>query len=83
MNVDSVKGNRAEFAGKAQSKLEKKYSNESSSKPASNPVIADKLELSDEARTYLAIQNRIRSGFYDKPDVLNEVAIKLSEELNS
>ena len=39
---------------------------------------SDTLELSVEARKSINIQNRIDSGFYDKQEVIEKVAKKLS-----
>lgn len=70
--------------GKSQSaslnKSEKKNYKESESKSADSVFTpkADILELSDEARKTVNIQNRIQNGFYDKSEVLEKVAKKLS-----
>ena len=42
---------------------------------------ADKLELSEKAKNYGAIYDKIKNGEYDKPEVINAVARKLSKYL--
>lgn len=42
---------------------------------------SDRLELSDEAKNLHPIEARIESGYYDKPEVLRAIALKLSLEL--
>lgn len=42
---------------------------------------ADKLELSDKAKNYGPIYDKIKNGEYDKPEIINAVARKLSKYL--
>ncbi len=42
---------------------------------------SDKLELSERARSYQQIYEKIKNGDYDKPEILNAVAKKLSSVL--
>lgn len=41
----------------------------------------DKLELSDKAKNYGQIYDKIKNGEYDKPEIINAVARKLSKYL--
>ncbi len=53
----------------------------------SSSEITDKVEISEEAKLSSMLDNaeirdKIKSGFYDNPDVLYQVAKKLYEDLN-
>ncbi len=41
----------------------------------------DKLELSEKAKNYGQIYDKINNGEYDKPEIINAVARKLSKYL--
>lgn len=41
--------------------------------------VNDKLEISNEGKRMQMIQSRINSGYYDKPEVMRELALKLSK----
>lgn len=41
--------------------------------------VNDKLEISNEGKRMQLIQSRINSGYYDKPEVMRELALKLSK----
>lgn len=41
--------------------------------------VNDKLEISNEGKRMQMIQTRINSGFYDKPEIMRELALKLSK----
>jgi hypothetical protein len=40
---------------------------------------SDRLELSEKAKSYQQIYEKIKNGDYDKPEVLNTVAKKLAQ----
>ena len=40
---------------------------------------SDRLELSEKAKNYQQIYEKIKNGDYDKPEVLNSVAKKLAK----
>lgn len=44
----------------------------------SKQAVNDKLEISNEGKRMQMIQSRINSGYYDKPEVMRELAFKLS-----
>ncbi len=41
-------------------------------------AVNDKLEISNEGKRMQMIQSRINSGYYDKPEVMRELALKIS-----
>lgn len=41
--------------------------------------VNDRLEISNEGKRMQLIQSRINSGYYDKPEVMRELALKLSK----
>lgn len=43
------------------------------------PQRVDKLEISNTAKNYTQIFDRIKSGEYDKPEIVNAVSRKLSK----
>ncbi|MDC1067822.1 hypothetical protein OAQ99_01545 [Candidatus Kapabacteria bacterium] len=43
----------------------------------------DKLELSSQAQQLSNVQQRIEQGFYDRPEVLRQVARRISNEIDS
>jgi len=45
------------------------------------PKRTDSLELSQESRTLDPIEAKIASGYYDKPEVMRQIALKLSLQL--
>ena len=54
--------------------------NSSESSVRSNMII-DKVEISSEARRLGAIQNKIDQGFYDRPEVIRQIASNLNNDL--
>ena len=76
MNIGSVNQNSGRVAGSHQSVKQAQAAPEASEKQAARKK--DRLELSSEAKTLQPIEARLESGFYDKPEVLRQVALKLS-----
>ena len=52
--------------------------NDTSGASLASTKSSDSLVLSEEAKATINIQSRIDNGFYDKPEVLEKVAKKLS-----
>lgn len=44
---------------------------------------SDKLEISTQARILKPILQRVEEGYYDKPEVIRQVARKINEEISS
>lgn len=80
INSSSIYGTQAKVDER---RLESKT--EESTKASTSKQV-DTLELSEEAKLsklleYNSIRDRIKSGFYDNPEVLQEVAMRLSNDL--
>lgn len=58
-----------------------KNSINSSESSARSNMIIDKVEISSEARRLGAIQNKIDQGFYDRPEVIRQIASNLNNDL--
>ena len=43
----------------------------------------DSLEISDEAKKLQPVKQKVEEGFYDRPEVIREVATKLNDDLQS
>jgi hypothetical protein len=78
MNINSIHKN-ANIYHKSDSKG-KNSINSSDNAVRSNSII-DKVEISSEARRLGSIQNKIDQGFYDRPEVIRQVASNLSNDL--
>lgn len=80
MNVDSVKIDNSAYSPKANSATSGKTAvNVSTTVASSNK--GDRLELSSNVKNYQKILEKIKSGEYDKPEVINKIANKLSDLL--
>ncbi len=42
---------------------------------------SDKLEISNESRTLSLVSSRLKSGYYNNPDVFDELVERLSQDL--
>jgi anti-sigma28 factor (negative regulator of flagellin synthesis) len=86
MNINNIAGSNSQTqaVGKNANVVDK-YKGEStkaaSQRAASAPKKGDKLELSAEAVKFEPIRRKIESGYYDKLDVIREVAEKVNREL--
>lgn len=58
-----------------------KNSINSSENGTKSNMIVDKVEISSEARRLGAIQNKIDQGFYDRPEVIRQIATNLNNDL--
>ncbi|MDR0926891.1 MAG: hypothetical protein LBO69_03890 [Ignavibacteria bacterium] len=51
--------------------------------PIDHHIGGDTLDLSNETMKMKTIQGRIKSGFYDKADVMKQVASKMLKDINT
>lgn len=84
MDVNSINNNSV--YGSQYNNERQKSTKDIDTSNVSNKQPVDKLELSEEAKLAKlldsqSIQDKIKSGFYDNPEVLNDVALKLTKEL--
>ncbi len=82
MNIDSVRINGPLYEKSADIKSKQKEASAAADSGKSASVV-DKLELSDEAKRLNPVKSRIDSGYYDRPEVLREVAKKMAQNLAS
>ncbi|MCX6156125.1 MAG: hypothetical protein NT007_18405 [Candidatus Kapabacteria bacterium] len=81
MNIHALStGTAAYTKNNIQSKVNDD-SKQKEQKVSNNQKSVDKLELSVEARKLAPIKNRINSGFYNKTEVVKEVAKRVSQQL--
>lgn len=80
MSIESIKGNHEIYKANEQ-KIVEKLQQERVMEEAKKAPVQDKLELSGEAMKLAPIKAKMDSGFYDNPDVLRQVAKKLSYEI--
>jgi DNA-directed RNA polymerase specialized sigma subunit len=78
MNIDSVNSSSGIYSNQANKNNRKSPGKETDAAKSSFSNKTDKLELSDEARKLKPIQQRIESGYYDKPEVMKEIAKQIS-----
>jgi hypothetical protein len=78
MNIDSVNSAAGIYSNQNNRNTRKSPGRESYA--ASNSIAnkTDRLELSEEAQKLNPIQQRIDSGYYDKPEIMNEIAKQIS-----
>lgn len=81
MNIKSVNTPNSAVYNVNTANLKNKYNSEADNSQVASRSKLDKLELSDEAKKIQDIKSRVQSGFYDNPNVLREIAIKLDREL--
>lgn len=78
MNINSVK-NGASIYKSSDSKDRKSLVNEESTSAKNNKV--DKVEISSEARKLSAIQIKIEQGFYNRPEVIEQIAKNMLQDI--
>lgn len=78
MNINSVK-NGASIYKSSDSKDRKSLVNEESTSAKNNKV--DKVEISSEARKLSAIQIKIEQGFYNRPEVIEQIAKNMMQDI--
>lgn len=82
MDIRTVNsGNQEVYSIKKRDDLNKKYGNQLPKNEESLSASKDSLVLSDEALKLQPIKQRIESGYYNNPEVFNDVALKLNDLL--
>ncbi len=81
MDIKSVNSGQNVFKPQSKQDLEGKYGKAAASGNDKVGLKSDKLELSPEAKKLQPIKQKISSGFYDNPDVIDEVARKIFDEI--
>lgn len=82
MNVENVNINsKASVYGANKQGVQQKQSGNAAAYASNESKKGDRLELSQKAKSYQAIREKIASGEYDKPEVLMQVAINISKTL--
>lgn len=85
MGIDALNSGQRIITNNPYEIQEKKYNEELTSKiedkVAQQQQKADKLELSEEAKKLGPISSKINSGFYDSPEVIRDVAAKISRDI--
>ena len=78
MNIDSVNSSARIYSNQVNRNSRKTYGNEGNSTSSRVPNKTDRLELSEEAQKLKPIQSRIESGYYERPEIANEIAKQIS-----
>ncbi len=80
MNISSIKPEGV-YASKGTAKSSGKGDASIKSEDKKGARAADKLEISPEAQMMSSIMAKMKSGFYNSPEVIKETAQKLSQQL--
>ncbi len=80
MNIKSVGGSGNAYKPQQKEELNDKYGKASAGE-GSSASKTDRLDISPEALKFNPIQKRIDEGFYDKPEVIRELAKRISKDL--
>lgn len=81
MNIKSINTANSGVYNVNTANLKSKYSADADKSTVTAKSKSDKLELSDEAKKIQDIKARVQNGFYDNPEVLREVALKLDRDI--
>ncbi len=81
MDIKSVNSGPNVFKPHSKQNVEGKYGRAISSGDDKVGLKSDKLELSPEAKKLQPIKQKISSGFYDKPDIIDKVARKIFDKI--
>lgn len=81
MNIKSINNANSGIYSVNTTNLKSKYNQDADKSTVQNKSKTDKLELSEEAKKIQDIRLRVQNGFYDNPEVLREVAIKLDRDI--
>lgn len=83
MDISSIKSQGlSETSGSSRSGARTDKSKSSSEKEVTSSASGDKLVISSEARNLVRILSRIRSGYYDNPEVIQATAEKINQEIS-
>ncbi len=78
MNIDSVNSSAGIYSNQTNKNNRKPLGKETDAAHSRLANQTDRLELSAEAQKLNPIQARIESGYYDKPEIMNEIAKQIS-----
>ena len=81
MNIGSVNNEQVQNTQANLKKIRPKKAFNAEEETVKSGTIADKLELSDEAKGLQPIQARVQAGDYNDPAIMKYVAQRLSYEL--
>jgi hypothetical protein len=81
MNIGSITTSTTVQSSELNKVNKKTNANANSTQEQTSSRRSDILDISAEAMSYQPIQSRIASGFYDKPEIVQEVAQRLSNDL--
>jgi len=83
MPINSISGSNSQVyaVGQLNENGAKFNKTEQKNTESKQRIKADTLVLSEEVQKYGQIKQKIKNGFYDKPEVLKEVAIKLNDDI--
>lgn len=83
MTLDPLNMNQRIYPTKQYEAIEKKYNEElqSENEEKVNQKRTDSLNISAEARKLSPIVAKVNEGFYDRPDVVREVASRISQDM--
>ena len=83
MNINGLKNNSGVYKSQDLKQMDaQKLSQEEDLQRAAQKQ-SDKLEISSEARKLQPVLQRVEEGFYDRPEVIRQVARKINEEISS
>jgi hypothetical protein len=87
MNINSIasSNSQAHAVGQNANVIDKYKNNDEKKSEAKSLATAksDTLELSAEALKFQPIKKKIEEGFYDKPEIIRQVAEKIDDELRA
>lgn len=81
MNVNSLNKSANLYSASEQKAIDKRQLDDTRNNE--NVKKGDTLEISNQAKQLSNVKLRIEQGFYDRPEILRQVARKIDEELNS
>ncbi len=81
MKIDFSNSGKVEYDRKLKSDVKSKYVSNNNLVSKSNTNGIDTLEISPELKKLQPIISRYKSGFYEIPEVVDEVAKRLEQEL--
>lgn len=81
MNIKNINNEKSIVALQNNRNLKNKYQKDSENTGNVGTPKADKLELSSEAQRLQPIIDRVNSGFYSRPEVINATAGKINKQM--
>lgn len=81
MNINSVNKGASLYNTQEQRAIERRQEEQNANSDVQRGE--DKLELSNQARQLNNVQQRIEQGFYDRPEVLRQVARRINDEITA